>query len=482
MEIDSHSPKKKDRKIKPINENGFHLYPVAQWASGEGLPYAPVDWPNPGDNWIWKVGKRVAMSGYFLDRYLYPPSRLCEGRKKNAFASKLSVKEYIRTKFPHADVDAFFASFSWKVLADQPCETGNEEGKKISTGPSRETPKQLGSDSQLATVGCKAGNKKCSSLIESKNSLLEPMSCDICCSEPGFCRDCCCILCCKTINSSYGAYNAIRCKSMAIEGFICGHVAHIDCSLRSYMAGTVGGSIGLDAEYYCRRCDMRTDLVSHVSKLLQMCESIKSRGVIEKILDIGVRLLRGSSRAGAKRLLQHVELVMRKLQSGANLEDIWKVEEVSSMTTGGASQNGTCALEAANETDPLDCKADPPNIFSANFDHRIESLRLEDEIDQILLALRKSQETEYRIAEERLYTQKDYLLNLYEQLDEERAKLKTNASSIHSDVLIDATLKRVDQIKREVKKLRDMEEVGKGFGRTSKEILKEHFGVEMEHL
>lgn len=149
---------------------------------------------------------------------------------------------------------------------------------------------------------------------------------------------------------------------------------------------------------------------------------------------------------------------------------------------GGASQNGTCTLEVANETDPLDCKADPPNIFSANFDHRIESIKLEDEIDQILLALRKSQETEYRIAEERLYAQKDYLLNLYQQLDEERAKLKTNASSIHSDVLIDATLKRVDQIKREVKKLRDMEEVGKGFGRTSKEILKEHFGVEMEHL
>lgn len=59
---------------------------------------------------------------------------------------------------------------------------------------------------------------------------------------------------------------------------------------------------------------MRTDLVSHVSKLLRTCESIKSRGAIEKILDIGVRLLRGSRRAGAKRLLQHVELVMRKVE------------------------------------------------------------------------------------------------------------------------------------------------------------------------
>jgi hypothetical protein len=38
----------------------------------------------------------------------------------------------------------------------------------------------------------------------------------------------------------------------------------------------------------------------------------------------------------------------------------------------------------------------------------------------------------------------------------------------------------VDQIKREVTKLKDMEEVANGFGRTSKDILKEHFGLEVE--
>ncbi|KAG5219253.1 DNA ligase [Salix suchowensis] len=67
--------------------------------SGEGLPFAPTDWPNPGDNWEWKVGRR--------------PS----GRKKQMFASKPALENYIRSAFPDADVDAFFASFTWKIPA-----------------------------------------------------------------------------------------------------------------------------------------------------------------------------------------------------------------------------------------------------------------------------------------------------------------------------------------------------------------------------
>jgi len=45
--------------------------------------------------------------------------------------------------------------------------------------------------------------------------------------------------------------------------------------------------------------------------------------------------------------------------------------------------------------------------------------------------------------------------------------------------LLSAVLSRVDQIKREMRKLKDMEEVAKGFGRTFKDILKEHFGLEV---
>lgn len=104
-----------------INGNGAHLSPVSPDSVGEGFPYAPTNWPNLGDNWTWRVGKRVASNGHFLDRYLYLPKNLPRGTagKKNGFASKLSVARYIRDKFPGSDVDAFFASFSWKIPAKQ---------------------------------------------------------------------------------------------------------------------------------------------------------------------------------------------------------------------------------------------------------------------------------------------------------------------------------------------------------------------------
>lgn len=96
-------------------ENGLNLYPVSINSSGEGLPYAPEDWPNPGDNWGWKTGRRIAASGNFVDRYLYLPRGLYEAGQTKGFASKLSVKQYILENFPNADVDAFFSSFSWKI-------------------------------------------------------------------------------------------------------------------------------------------------------------------------------------------------------------------------------------------------------------------------------------------------------------------------------------------------------------------------------
>ncbi|CAK9150869.1 unnamed protein product [Ilex paraguariensis] len=145
------------------------------------------------------------------------------------------------------------------------------------------------------------------------------------------------------------------------------------------------------------------------------------------------------------------------------------------------SHHGDDALEVSTHKEPLDQRLGSMHILSGNFDHRVESLKLEDEIDQILQALKKSQESEYKIAEERLFAQKNYLLNLYQQLDKERSDLLRYTSSTDSDTLLDTVLKRVDQIKWEVKKLRDMQEVAKGFGKTSKDTLKEHFGIEMEH-
>lgn len=103
---------------------GLNLVPVSPEESGEGLPYAPINWPNPGDNWSWKVGRRVTNTGHFLDRYLCAPRHLPRlenevllKKRGAAFASKLSVERYIRTAFPGADINAFFASFSWKIPA-----------------------------------------------------------------------------------------------------------------------------------------------------------------------------------------------------------------------------------------------------------------------------------------------------------------------------------------------------------------------------
>uniref|UniRef100_A0A5B7BPR2 DUF7081 domain-containing protein n=1 Tax=Davidia involucrata TaxID=16924 RepID=A0A5B7BPR2_DAVIN len=99
-----------------IKNYGIVLRPVSPCDSGEGLPYAPIDWPNPGDIWSWKVGKRINSSGYYNDRFLIVPKCLQKlPHRKVSFASKRSVKQYLQMEFPSADLDAFFASFSWEV-------------------------------------------------------------------------------------------------------------------------------------------------------------------------------------------------------------------------------------------------------------------------------------------------------------------------------------------------------------------------------
>lgn len=119
MEIDS--PDASSGSVSGTREeNGFRLSPVSEGDFGVGLPYAPIDWPNPGDNWSWRVGKRITPSGHFKDRYLYPPKHLQDPNcKKGGLASKQSIEVYLRAKFPNADVNAFFASFSWKIPAKQ---------------------------------------------------------------------------------------------------------------------------------------------------------------------------------------------------------------------------------------------------------------------------------------------------------------------------------------------------------------------------
>ncbi|KAM3326500.1 protein TITANIA [Capsicum chacoense] len=489
------------------NKLGLHLYPVSVSDSGEGLPYAPENWPNPGDKWRWKVGKRIASAGYFLDRYLYPPKHL---RRKQSFASKSSFEKFVRSEFPNVDINEFFASFSWKIPSK--LLKGDWFADVTSSGMKSDSHGIISCDVKSDSHGiisCVAGNNMCASSVAG-NPSPETMICDICCSEPGFCRDCCCILCSKTVSSTYGGYSYIRCEATVTDGYICGHISHIDCALRCYLAGAVGGSIGLDAEFLCRRCDSRTDLVSHVTKLLNICGSVDSRDDIEKILNVGFCILRGSRRTNAKQLFRRIKSALAKLHKAACIGDVFK-EEAFMDANGGTqdhdivtyvctnhgdlticgrsstSNHGDLTIRGRSSTPKLASNFDyrieslkPPPKLASNFDHRIESLKLEEEIDQTLQALRKSQEFEYRLAEERLFAQKNCVMNLYEQLDLERSDLLRRTSMVETDTLLDVVLNRVEQVKREVLKLKDMKQVQNGFGSTSKQILKDCFGLATE--
>jgi hypothetical protein len=83
------------------------------------------------------------------------------------------------------------------------------------------------------------------------------MSYDVCCAETDFCRECCCILCYKTFDSNHGDYSYIMCKVKHGDN-ICGHNSHLKCTLRSYMANTVGETIAMDGKYMSQHSDENT--------------------------------------------------------------------------------------------------------------------------------------------------------------------------------------------------------------------------------
>ena len=116
-------------------------------------------------------------------------------------------------------------------------------------------------------------------------------------------------------------------------------------------------------------------------------------------------------------------------------------------------------------------------------DHSNVSARLDEDIAKALQELKRSQESEYRLAAHRLYEQKDLLLSLYQQLEGGRSKLAHEFSLLNgddSDALLTNILTRVDRIKEEEVKLHEMLKIGKGFGQTPKTILGLHFGVNID--
>lgn len=129
-----------------------------------------------------------------------------------------------------------------------------------------------------------------------------------------------------------------------------------------------------------------------------------------------------------------------------------------------------------NENDDFGGRDQTPEYITS--DCHSASVKFENEIDRALHSLKRSQESEYRIAEQKLYAHKDLLLGLYQQFDDERAELsKHTTDDVDSNTLRANVLSKVDRIKREVVKLKHMMEISKGFGRTPKGILNEHFGI-----
>ncbi|KAK6786928.1 hypothetical protein RDI58_015453 [Solanum bulbocastanum] len=48
-------------RASTINETGLQLYPVSEYDSSEGLPYAPMDWPNLDDSFKQSLSSKVSL-------------------------------------------------------------------------------------------------------------------------------------------------------------------------------------------------------------------------------------------------------------------------------------------------------------------------------------------------------------------------------------------------------------------------------------
>lgn len=142
------------------------------------------------------------------------------------------------------------------------------------------------------------------------------------------------------------------------------------------------------------------------------------------------------------------------------------------------SHHESTAMEVTTNQEPLNGKPSS-DLLSASFDYCSESQKLAEDVDQVLHALKNSQESEYKVVEEKLLAQKNYICNLYQQLEKEKSDLARRTST-DPDALLDIVLSRVKQIKREITNLKEMEQIASGFGKTSRATLKKHFNFEVE--
>ncbi|CAM8905927.1 hypothetical protein QQ045_024046 [Rhodiola kirilowii] len=449
MEVDDSDPK--NVATPAVAANGTVLIPVGPNETGVGHPYAPQNWPKPGDNWTWKVGRRISKRDHHKVRYLCAPRHLPQPR---AFASKTAIERYIRKEFPDTDVHAFFAMFTWDIPAKRPISSITDDPRASSSSYMED---DCGSECQLKK--CPAGKKSCKGLHLGAEKATMP--CDICCTKSDFCRHCSCILCSKTVKSSLGGYSYFRCETVVNEAYVCAHVAHLACAFLCYMAGTVGGVYKLDAAYYCGRCDGRSDLVPHATKFVETCKSINSGSNIKKILKLGICILRGSERETAQVLLRRIETAFYKLKNGTPLKSIWEAEDnlYAKPLSRFSNQSELKAEPISMDSSVLGKAGQNNDMANSPDEQEISPLMLEDEIYDTLQSLKKLQEAEYQMVKEKLHVQKTYLLNLQEQLKHEKSQLANRSSSTDSNGMLNTVLSRTEQIKKELKKLRDMQEV-----------------------
>ncbi|KAL0348862.1 UNVERIFIED_CONTAM: hypothetical protein Sangu_1114000 [Sesamum angustifolium] len=100
-------------------DGSFLRPPVQPGESGEGLPYAPADWSNAGDIWTWKVGNKISVSGYYTHRLIAPKRLQKSPTRKLWLGSKPSIIRFLQSEFAEADIDTFFASFTWEIPAER---------------------------------------------------------------------------------------------------------------------------------------------------------------------------------------------------------------------------------------------------------------------------------------------------------------------------------------------------------------------------
>ena len=98
--------------------------------------------------------------------------------------------------------------------------------------------------------------------------------------------------------------------------------------------------------------------------------------------------------------------------------------------------------------------------------NQIEYLNLEEEVHRVLQELKNSQEHEFRITQDRLHARKNHISSLYQQLVKEKSELERLTPLTDHDALLKSIATIEERIKSELCKLRDMEKVAIGCGKT----------------